>query len=224
VDGEKFQVKKYDLVTGQWQDLTQLLQREVYEGYLGHVGMSYTTTYPDWVAFHIDRLYADDYGRAEREYELAEEAARGLKYSEREIENVAEHKQQAFEMTAIDEGRLKKINQVYFVNVRTGQVREQMMPVQFERSIFNTPGSSVAIGKTRDNIYLLDFNPHGITILETLPIGDMFPDDTVRALRKINNVIAYNGEDLLFETTRGIVKYTLATQQSEYVVDLRHIK
>jgi hypothetical protein len=225
-DEEKFKVKKYDMTTGQWDDLAALLPPHVYEGYEGNVNMSYSVSHPDWLAVHIDKLYNKDYMKQERMYDLVAAEAQGLKYSEHDekVSSAFEREAQARAVAAVAEGSLKQIEQVYFVNIHTGEIRVQGMPIQLDRPIFHQTSTGVGIGQSKDNIFLLDMNPFGIRVLEELPIAQMFPPETASMWRKINHVIAYDGTDLLFNTTGGIVMYNNATKQSEYVVDLRGIK
>lgn len=59
-NGEKFQVLKYDVNQQTWVNIAQLLEPDVYEGYMGYAYMSYNERYPDWASFTMGALFSQD--------------------------------------------------------------------------------------------------------------------------------------------------------------------
>jgi len=238
-NGKQFQVKKYDLTTREWQDLAELLPQEVYDGYSGHATMSYSTAHPDWVAFNVDTLVSDEYVRASKERIDAEIDKRELKelgraeyehLSDEEVERLIadkklrrmefEAEEKAVEEQAIAGQHVKKINQVYFVNTKTGEVKEETMPVDLNMPVLNSPGMNVSVVYDSKNVTVIEMDPMGIKVSATLSADELFPFEAESDFRRINKVLSYEDDTLVLSTPNGIVRYNVATKQSEYLYEL----
>jgi hypothetical protein len=238
-NGKQFQVKKYDLATKSWQTFAELLPQESYEGYRGHAEMSYVDSHPDWVAFKVDTLISDEYIKTSNERIKVRLDERELvernrpetgNLSDEEIEKLKAEKDafwdkfeaeiQAYDAEALANNQLKKIDKVYFVNTKTGEVKEDTLPVEVDMILLSSPNMNAVVTYNRDGVTVIDMDPAGIKVLATLSADDLFPSRVESDFKRVNKVLAYDVEQLILSTPNGLLKYNMVTQESEYLYEL----
>jgi len=213
MNDKKFQVQKYDMQTKQWKDLAELLPQEVYEGYEGYAQPSFNTAYPDWVAFTIDMLWTP---HDEADVQTEEEADRIFALSNEAFEREKEKKTNE----GLADGRLKRINTVYFVNLKTGEIKQDTTPVIFEGGLSRIPEMDTSIVLNENKLVMVRMNPNGIEVINEFATADILPAGEIH----INNIVQYTADDITFWTSNGLVTYTFGTGHSEYLYDISDLK
>jgi len=107
----------------------------------------------------------------------------------------------------------KEINALYFVNLQTGEIKKEQLPLFDVTPIASMPGMPVSVIQTKDRVAILDMNPDGVQVLKELYVEDLVPFGE----QHINSVLQYNTDDILIRNPNGILKYDFKTKQSEYV-------
>jgi hypothetical protein len=112
----------------------------------------------------------------------------------------------------------KGVNTLYFVNLKTGEIKTEPIPLFSEEPVVTMPGLNVSFMQSKDRIVLLDMNPAGAKVLEELYVENLVPFGE----QHINNIVQYTGDDMIFATPDGLIKYDFTTKQSEYVYDMSY--
>jgi hypothetical protein len=107
----------------------------------------------------------------------------------------------------------KEINTLYFVNLKTGEIKTEALPLFAVTPIVTMPGMPVSVMKTKDRVAIIDMNPDGVKVLDELYVEELIPFGE----QHINSVLQYNTDDILIRNPNGILKYDFKTKQSEYV-------
>jgi len=113
------------------------------------------------------------------------------------------------------ESKTKNINVLYFVNLKTGEVKETSIPLFSKTPIVSMPGVDVSMMQTKDRVVILDMNPEGIKVLREINVEDIVPYGE----QHINSVLQYGGDDIVINAPNGILKYDFNTKKGEYIYD-----
>jgi len=109
----------------------------------------------------------------------------------------------------------KEINKLFFVNLRTSEIRERNIPLFAQEPIRTTSTKGISMIQSKDRIVILDMNPDGVQVIEELAIENIVPFGE----QHINSVEQYTSADMVINTPDGLIKYTFATRESEYILD-----
>jgi len=113
-------------------------------------------------------------------------------------------------------GQLKQIDALFFVNLKTGEVRTGDLGDLSQGTLVSMPGMKTSILYNEDKLAIVEMNPADVRIVKEIPMTALLPGGR----DYINTIVQHTDEDIIFWTLNGLVKHTFATGQSEYLSEI----
>jgi len=107
----------------------------------------------------------------------------------------------------------RKIDTLYFVNLKTGEMKQSPIPLLSESPIVTMPVLPVSFMQSKDRVVVLDMDPAGAKVLEELYVENLIPYGE----QHINGVMKYDDNGLILSSPDGLIHYSFKDKKSEYV-------